>query len=204
MTLYDELELTPDCSFEDIKQQYRLLAKKHHPDLGGDEEKFKRIKFAYEVLSDPSRRKQYDENKTTDVPIDIRKEAINELAKLFFGLIPTFDCVNGNLVDKMKNETTAMQMRIKANIALNEGYIKNLQIVKDKLKIKNPNEDDILMNFIDKQLESRYSDKKMFEHQLNITEYMIPILDNYNYGFLELFDESVSLQTDVGSEPIVP
>ena len=42
MTLYDELELTPDCSFDDIKHQYRTLAGIHHPDKGGDEEKFKK------------------------------------------------------------------------------------------------------------------------------------------------------------------
>ena len=76
MTLYDDLELQPDCSFEDIKHQYRTLAKKHHPDLGGDAEVFKRIKFAYEVLSDPDRRKQYDETKTTTGSINIRIEAI--------------------------------------------------------------------------------------------------------------------------------
>ena len=66
MTLYDELELSPSCSMEDIKQQYRTLASVHHPDKGGDEERFKRIKFSYEVLSDSARRKQYDETKTTN------------------------------------------------------------------------------------------------------------------------------------------
>ena len=62
MNLYDELELSKDCTSEEIKQKYRLLAQIYHPDKAvfGDEEKFKRIKLAYETLSDPVKRAEYD------------------------------------------------------------------------------------------------------------------------------------------------
>ena len=186
MTLYDELDLNPDCSFEDIKHQYRALAKQHHPDLGGDEEKFKRIKFAYEVLSDPTRRKKYDETKSTEEPTDIRKEAVNVLAGVFFGLIPNFDCNGGNLIQAMKNEVSNMSNRLNADIILNETYIANLEVVRSKLKIKNPNNENIILAFIEKQLETRYQDKQMFEHRLKVVAEMVLILDNYEYGFLEI------------------
>lgn len=58
--LYDILELKPDCSQEDIKKAYRKLAKIHHPDKGGDEDYFKKVQSAYEVLSDPAKRQMYD------------------------------------------------------------------------------------------------------------------------------------------------
>jgi len=61
---YKILELDKNASSEDIKKQYRKLAKKYHPDANpGDkraEEKFKEINEAYEVLGDPEKRKKYD------------------------------------------------------------------------------------------------------------------------------------------------
>lgn len=45
------LGLAPEYSKEELKTQYRTLAKKYHPDHGGDVKKFKRIQRAYEKLS---------------------------------------------------------------------------------------------------------------------------------------------------------
>ncbi|KAJ1629352.1 hypothetical protein T492DRAFT_1011905, partial [Pavlovales sp. CCMP2436] len=57
---YTSLELEKNCSAEQIKKQYRKMAAKHHPDKGGDIEKFKECQKAYEVLSDPEKRQLYD------------------------------------------------------------------------------------------------------------------------------------------------
>lgn len=58
---YAILGVSKDASQEDIKKSYRQKALKAHPDKGGDPEKFKEINKAYEVLSDPNKRKMYDE-----------------------------------------------------------------------------------------------------------------------------------------------
>jgi curved DNA-binding protein len=62
---YEILGVKRDASEEQIRQAYRKLARKHHPDLNpGDkaaEEKFKEINEANEVLSDPEKRKRYDQ-----------------------------------------------------------------------------------------------------------------------------------------------
>jgi curved DNA-binding protein CbpA len=188
MTLYDDLELSPECTLDDIKQQYRLLASRYHPDRGGDEERFKRIKFAYEVLSDPVRRKQYDENKTTFVSMDIHNEAKDRLAKLFFGLIPNFDCRNGNLLDTMRAEINANIASVNDSITLNNTYIDNLNVVKDKIKLKNPTEENMILSFVEQHLGTRARDKDFFEYQLKVLDYTLQMLDQYNYGFLELPD----------------
>ncbi|KAI3436650.1 hypothetical protein D9Q98_006066 [Chlorella vulgaris] len=58
--LYNTLGLEPKCSTADIKKAYRLLAKQHHPDKGGDPAAFARLQAAFEVLIDPVRRQVYD------------------------------------------------------------------------------------------------------------------------------------------------
>lgn len=58
---YDTLGVKKDATAEEIKKAFRKAARKHHPDAGGDEEQFKSINEAYEVLSDKDKRKQYDE-----------------------------------------------------------------------------------------------------------------------------------------------
>ncbi|MDR0664244.1 MAG: J domain-containing protein [Helicobacteraceae bacterium] len=63
-SLYETLGVEQGASDEEIKKAYRRLARKYHPDINKEseaEEKFKEINAAYEILSDPSKRKQYDQ-----------------------------------------------------------------------------------------------------------------------------------------------
>ena len=57
---YDRLGVSSDASEDEIKKAFRKKAMEHHPDRGGDIEKFKEIKAAYEVLSDERKRMAYD------------------------------------------------------------------------------------------------------------------------------------------------
>ncbi|MEX2054262.1 MAG: molecular chaperone DnaJ [Candidatus Colwellbacteria bacterium] len=58
---YEILGVAKNASEEDIKKAYRELAHKYHPDKsGGDEQKFKEINEAYQVLSNKQKRTQYD------------------------------------------------------------------------------------------------------------------------------------------------
>lgn len=58
---YDLLGVSKDADTASIKKAYRKLALEHHPDRGGDAEKFKEISKAHEVLTDPEKRKIYDQ-----------------------------------------------------------------------------------------------------------------------------------------------
>ena len=60
MDPYQTLGVSKDAQLEDIKNRWKTLAMKHHPDKGGDEQQFKNIQQAYETLSDPQKRAEYD------------------------------------------------------------------------------------------------------------------------------------------------
>lgn len=57
---YKVLGIEKSATDEQIKTSYRELAKKYHPDVGGDPEKMKELNVAYTTLSDPQERAAYD------------------------------------------------------------------------------------------------------------------------------------------------
>jgi len=69
---YSILGVKRNATEKEIKQAYRRLARKHHPDVNphdkGAESKFKEISEAYEVLSDPQKKSQYDQFGQTGQP----------------------------------------------------------------------------------------------------------------------------------------
>jgi DnaJ-class molecular chaperone len=73
MDLYHILGVTSDASQEEIKRSYHQLAKKYHPDRNkekGAEENFKDISHAYSVLSDLTKRRQYNISGNTEIEND--------------------------------------------------------------------------------------------------------------------------------------
>jgi len=60
MTHYDTLGVAENANADEIKKAYRKLANQHHPDKGGDTNRFQQIQSAYDILSDDNRRAQYD------------------------------------------------------------------------------------------------------------------------------------------------
>lgn len=60
MNYYSTLGVERGANDDEIKKAYRKLAMKHHPDRGGDEAQFKKISEAYDVLSDPEKKRMVD------------------------------------------------------------------------------------------------------------------------------------------------
>lgn len=86
--LYEVLGVTREATDDDIKKAYRRLARELHPDVNADpasEERFKEVAGAYEILSDPDKRRQYDAFGTTGGPGGGGFTDIQDIFDMFFG-----------------------------------------------------------------------------------------------------------------------
>lgn len=70
MDPYKELGISQHSTEKEIKNAYRKLAIKHHPDKGGDPEKFKQIAAAYETLTNKDKKNMYDQFGSVNSDID--------------------------------------------------------------------------------------------------------------------------------------
>lgn len=186
MDLYQELELGQDCTSEQIKTQYRILAQRHHPDKGGDADRFQKIKLAYEVLIDPVRRQEYDRTGSTQEFRDLKAEAIDNLSKIFHNVINNFDPNSGDLVQIMKDEVQHLLNLIIQDQETCRRYIAALETARDKIKVKDEFQENILLLFVQSQLESRYNEQTVFKRREAMANVMLQLMENYHYGFFEL------------------
>ncbi len=189
MNPYTELDVSVTASTEEIKQRYRTLAQMHHPDKGGDEELFKRIKLAYEILSDPIRRKQYNltgETTTTNA----KDEAISNIIQIILHVVPTFNADQDDLIKIAEDESRAMLNMVNNDINNTEAQIKHFEKVLKKLRIKT-NGENVLENIIQKQIQQRKKDLIVFHKNVKVCMLMLEILKDYEYGLINLiFDNS--------------
>ncbi len=76
---YKELDVKENATQSEIKSAYRRLVKQHHPDAGGDKDKFLAIQNAWETLNDPFKKEQYDKTIfPLKQPINFRNEKWKE------------------------------------------------------------------------------------------------------------------------------
>lgn len=87
MDYYDTLGVPRTASPEEIKKAYRKLAMEHHPDRGGDNNKFQEISVAYNTLSDPDKKAAYDnpQSQFSGFQHDMNGFDLNDLFAHVFG-----------------------------------------------------------------------------------------------------------------------
>ncbi len=95
-SLYQTLNISENASADEIKKAYRKLARQYHPDVNKSaeaEEKFKEINGAYEILSDPQKKAEYDQygdsmfngQNFSDFSRSYQSADLNDILKNIFG-----------------------------------------------------------------------------------------------------------------------
>lgn len=85
---YEILGLDDNATSEEIKKAYRQKAKEFHPDKGGDENIFKDISEAYDVLGNDNKRKNYDNTRKYSGHGNINEELLNSFMKQQQKIVP--------------------------------------------------------------------------------------------------------------------
>jgi len=123
---YQILGVDKNASQEEIKKAFRQLARKYHPDVAGkeSEEKFKEINEAFQILSDPQKRAQYDQFgsaafKSEDFA-SFRWPSFDELFR-DFGFGDIFDVFSG-FRERTKDREEGADLRYDLEITLEEAF----------------------------------------------------------------------------------
>lgn len=110
MDYYSILGVDQSASQDQIKRAYRNLVKQHHPDQGGDADRFKKINEAYETLKDPDRRAQYDNPKPH---FDFNSTNFNS---------SSFEDLFETLFRQQRRQMRNRDIRIRANIDIKDCF----------------------------------------------------------------------------------
>jgi len=180
-SLYDELELPKTCTSEEIKQKYRILAQLHHPDKGGDVEKFKRMKLAYEVLNDPIKREHYDSTGDHYNDINIDSEVMGRLAFMVSQFVQHINPEFDDLILKMKIEIRALQQLTTNAIVECNDLIAKFNIISKKIRLKKEGEN-LLKLVVDKKVLGLHNEVINHKRGLIVFARMLEVLDNYHYS----------------------
>ena len=180
-SLYDDLELPKTCNAEEIKQKYRILAQLHHPDKGGDVEKFKRMKLAYEVLSDPIKREHYDSTGDHYNDINIDSEVMGRLAFMVSQFVQHINPEFDDLILKMKIEIRALQQLTTNAIIECNDLIAKFNIISKKIRLKKEGEN-LLKLVVDKKVLGLHNEVINHKRGLIVFARMLEVLDDYHYS----------------------
>jgi molecular chaperone DnaJ len=124
---YEILGVKKDASPDDLKKAFRHLARKYHPDLNKGskeaEEKFKEVNEAYQILSDPQKKAQYDQVGHAEFrPGDTSGYKAPSYDDLFrdFGLGDIFDAFSG--VSRKTRKRAGADLRYDLEISLKDAF----------------------------------------------------------------------------------
>jgi organic radical activating enzyme len=211
-TLYKTLGIKDTASPEQIKKAYRKKVKKHHPDVGGDPELFNKIQEAYDILSDPEKRKAYDTTGTiTNEPNYDLQEAVSLVVDKIKMKIDSLEndillTKGGMLLDILVSIKEEIKEK-ERNIEYEKERIRLLKILNKRMKTKRRNQInaareamDQLIDHCKNGIESCKLRIKILSKALKIAGYLTLELDIDPNGII---NPSIQIEDNINSREII-
>lgn len=178
--LYEVLGVAQDATQAQIKAAYRKLAKKHHPDKGGDEAMFKQIQNAYDILGDVERRAKYDHNGFTGNGAEEESRRVSQLVGLITQIIDsTFSLERSNIFDMARRHLKEDISKCNTRIRSNDKAIEKRRIAADRISRKEGH--NFLVDALNNQIEKLEENSAEVRYVIEETEVLINMLDDYEY-----------------------
>jgi DnaJ-class molecular chaperone len=194
---YEELGVTRDADEKAIRRAYRFAAGKSHPDVGGSAEAFARVTTSLAVLTDPAKRRTYDEagRIEEDRPDNDRAAALQVVEKHVSDIVNAFlsSGMTDPALDPSKMDVIAdVKRRIMTEIAQAEqgiaGGVMVVQTLKDlarRFKVKHADEpmtaEDPIGRGFKRQVEQNEQQLAMLRHGIEVHRMAIQIAEGYSF-----------------------
>jgi DnaJ-class molecular chaperone len=191
--LYDLLDVDKNATTKEIKKAYKEKAKVHHPDKGGDEELFKKIQQAYNILSDEMNRKMYDTTgQIQDFSFEdgMRKlfdtyiipELIN-IEKTSFEKVNIIKLIDALIFDKLAELTKY--------IGENKEIKRRLELILFRKRKKNTESEDILAKFFESHIKQAEMSILMLETESEFVKKVRTVMKDYSYNMAEYMSHNM-------------
>lgn len=176
---YDVLGVARDATPEEIKAAFRKKSSEHHPDKGGDAAAMQAVNRAYEVLSDPARRSQYDES-GDDEQRNLEADAQGLLASLFQSAMASQD----ETIDPVKWTFYQLQGKVteaEAEVKAAHRYIEKLGRRRGTVRRKTADKPNLVHSLIDARIASIRKTIPQNERVAAVARAALEALKDYEY-----------------------
>jgi curved DNA-binding protein CbpA len=181
--LYEVIGVKKTATSNEIKSAYRLKVKKLHPDVdGGDEEAFKTLSMAYEVLMDEELRTLYDNTGETE-KVDCSERIMSFIqSNVVNNIINAKGFIKVDLIQRINDTIDSNEAQFILSIETSKNKIEKVQFVYDRIKLKEGEDvEDLFHEMLGEKLSDLQSEIKFAHLELVFIESLRTFINRYEY-----------------------
>lgn len=177
--LYTILGIKQNATQEEIKQAYHTMAKKHHPDAGGNNEKMAQITQAYAVLKNPLKRAHYDKTGQTEQS-SFEQKFTAFANSVLMQMIEKHDVKSVDLVQEFKNQLIKAHGDIQQQKKSAQIQLEKFIVIKKRLTSKG---DITILKIVDNNIATNNRAINSINEDLECIAQCQKLLEDYQYQF---------------------